>query len=310
MNTPLISIGVTCFNADGTIERAITSALGQGWANKEIIVVDDASSDGSASVLEAVSARHPEVRIIRHPVNRGYPGALNSIVENAKGDFIAIFDDDDVSDPDRLRAQMERIVEYETKTGAEMIFCYSNRNVIQAGSEEPDHVAKALGRRPEEPRGIAVAEHIFGYTSHPEYVWGLFGSCTLMARRETFQAIGPFDEQFRRCAEWDYAIRGSFAGAHFISVDRPLITQYKTLSSDKYGDIPLKYSLKLRSKYKRFLSERGLYWGSMAIAYTYYYGARGNVWKSRLFLFLACLSSPSIAKETLKRKIGMMSSVS
>lgn len=299
MNAPLISIGVTCFNAEDTIERAITSALGQEWANTEIIVVDDASSDGSVSVLEALVARHPEVRIIRHPVNRGYPGALNSIVESAKGGFIAIFDDDDVSDPGRLRAQVERIVDYENMTGAERVFCYSNRHVVQAGAEEPDHVAEALGRRPVEPSGIAVAEHIFGYRSHPEYVWGLFGSCTLMARRETFQEIGPFDEKFRRCAEWDYAIRGAFMGSHFIAVDKPLITQYKTKTGDKSGKTPLKYDLMIREKYKPYLTAKRFYWASRCISHARFVGSKGGWLKSNLFMLAACLISPPLLKGKL-----------
>ena len=47
MNKPLITIGITCFNAEKTIERALLSAINQDWPNFEIIVVDDASTDSS-----------------------------------------------------------------------------------------------------------------------------------------------------------------------------------------------------------------------------------------------------------------------
>ena len=47
---PLTTVGITCFNAEGTIERAIGSALAQTWPNLEILIVDDCSTDSSAEI--------------------------------------------------------------------------------------------------------------------------------------------------------------------------------------------------------------------------------------------------------------------
>ena len=66
-----------------------------------------------------------------------------------------------------------------------------------------------------------------------EKTWGMFGSCTLMARIGVFNAVGSFDESFRRSAELDFAIRAAFKGAHFIAVNKSLINMHKTKSSDK-----------------------------------------------------------------------------
>ena len=51
---PLVSICILCFNAENTIERAISSALAQDYKNVEIIVVDDCSTDGSVKILESL----------------------------------------------------------------------------------------------------------------------------------------------------------------------------------------------------------------------------------------------------------------
>ena len=306
MNKPLITIGITCFNAEDTIERAVLSALHQDWPNKEILIVDDASSDGSIAVLNGLVNKYPEVQIIQHSNNCGYPCALNSIIEKAHGEFIAIFDDDDVSIPSRLNEQYQRIQDYEVKSGSSLIFCYSNRAVIKAGQNSPDHIAKALGRKACEPHGIAVVDYIFGFKSHPEFVWGLFGSCTLMARRETFNRIGPFDETFRRCAEWDYAIRGGFQYAHFIAVDKALITQYKTPSMDKSGAIPLQYDLKIRVKYKSFLKAKKAYWASRIISHARFTGSKGNILKSKLLVILACLTSPPMLINRITKYLGLL----
>ena len=97
-------------------------------------------------------------------------------------------------------------------------------------SQRYDHVAYAIGRTKPEPFGIEVAEYLFGLPVDTNKVWGMFGSCTLMARRSLFKKIGSFDESFRRSAEWDFAIRASFQDARFISVNNSLVKMYKTSS--------------------------------------------------------------------------------
>ena len=301
---PLITIGVTCFNAASTIGRAVASALQQDWPNKEIIVVDDASSDTSEAVLETLVRHNPEIRVIRHLINKGLAGAQNTIINNARGEFIAMFDDDDESVPERLRAQWYRIINYERANRCKLILCYSNRNVVQNGKHSPDWVAKAIGRDAPEPHGIAVADYIFGHVWDRSFVWGMFGSCTLMARRKTFLSLGPFDEDFRRCAEWDMAVRAAFRGAHFIAVDQPLVTQYKTAGAEKAGTIPLKYALRLREKHKYYLKSRRLYRASRAMARAQFYGGQGRPWASRAYALVACGVSPVFLWEKLLSKLG------
>jgi glycosyltransferase involved in cell wall biosynthesis len=299
---PSVTIGITCYNASETIRRSVESALGQHWPNKEIIIVDDASQDGSWAVLEQLRVSHPEIRIVRHEVNRGYPGALNTIVREASGELIAIFDDDDFSIPDRLREQWQRLRTYELQHGCDLVFCYSNRNVVKSGSSSPHHVAGAIGRRSPEPHGIPVADYLFGHSVEPSFVWGMFGSCTLMARRSAFLKVGEFDESFRRCAEWDYAVRAAFMGGHFIAVDMPLITQFKTKGADKAGSVPLKYALQLREKYKGYLTEHRVYWASRAIAHSRFHGTKGARLKSYLFMAAACAASPGLLARKLTRR--------
>jgi glycosyltransferase involved in cell wall biosynthesis len=284
---PLVTIGITCFNAADTIGRAIDSALKQDWPNKEIVVVDDASTDGSKDRLQEIGSTHPELRVVRHDANQGYAGALNSVIKSSRGAFLAIFDDDDESRPDRITKQWQRIAAYERAHGAGLVLCYTNRNVIRHGQTEISHMAAAIGREGPEPNGRAVASYMFGYFADPRYVWGMLGSCTLMARRSTFETIGAFDQSFRRSAELDFAVRASLQGAHFIAVNEPLITQYKTAGQEKSGNIPLEYALKLRYKYRDFLAGERAYLASLALAHSWFHGNAGRSWKRRLFKTLA-----------------------
>src|ERR1017187_8926944 len=108
-----ITIGITSFNAEETIAVAIESALAQDWDHLEIIVVDDASQDRTAGIAEEFRKQHLQLRLLKNPFNSGVAVTRNRIIQEAQGDFIAFFDDDDVSAPDRLRRQYERIVAYE-----------------------------------------------------------------------------------------------------------------------------------------------------------------------------------------------------
>jgi glycosyltransferase involved in cell wall biosynthesis len=85
--------------------------------------------------------------------NLGYASALNMIIKASRGDFLAIFDDDDESRQDRLTKQWRRITDYERLHGAELVLCYANREVVPVGQTTPDEVAMAIGREPPEPRG-------------------------------------------------------------------------------------------------------------------------------------------------------------
>jgi glycosyltransferase involved in cell wall biosynthesis len=290
--SPLITIGVTCFNAAGTIRRALDSARSQDWPRKEIIVVDDASTDESLEVIRAHASQVPEIRVIQHPDNRGYPGALNSIVKNARGEYIALFDDDDVSRPDRIAKQFARIRAYEQAHHTRLVLCYANRDVVRGGRSRPDHVAFAIGREPPEPHGPMVADYLFGHLADWKHVWGMFGSCTLMARRDTFLAIGDFDETFRRSAEWDFAVRAALQSAHFIAVNEALITQYKTATADKSGAVPLKYAVQLRHKHRAYLERKNAYLASLAIAHARFHSGKGRGWRSLLYWAAACVLMP------------------
>lgn len=261
-----VTIGITCFNAADTIERAVKSALAQDWPNLEIIVADDGSSDGSRALLASLRSESPAISIIEMEKNEGYAAALNAVIRAAKGEFIAIFDDDDASDPQRIRKQLRRIEDYAAAHRTDHIFCYTNRFVVKVGEAAPDHVSVALGAQAPEPHGAIVADYILGVAAPNSFNWGMgmFGSCTLMVARKHLQALGGFDPSFKRCAEWDLAIRAALGEAHFVSVNEPLVTQYKTLSTDKSQRKGLEYRLALRRKHEGYLESRRLYAASVA----------------------------------------------
>lgn len=89
----LISVVIPLYNKAAYVERAIRSALAQGEAVFEVVVVDDGSTDNSAAIVEAM--QEPRVRLIRQS-NRGVSVARNRGIEEARGEYICFLDADDV----------------------------------------------------------------------------------------------------------------------------------------------------------------------------------------------------------------------
>jgi glycosyltransferase involved in cell wall biosynthesis len=108
MQAPLISILIPAFNAERWIAGTLQSALDQTWSRKEIVVVDDGSTDRTASVVGACGA--PAVRLIRQP-RRGGSAAQNEALRHATGDFIHFLDADDLLSPETLERQVNQIAD-------------------------------------------------------------------------------------------------------------------------------------------------------------------------------------------------------
>lgn len=103
---PTVSIVMAVHNGETYLRQAIDSMLGQSIADFEFLIVDDASTDGTATLLAEAAARDPRIRVVTLAENLGLAGALNAGLEQARGEFVARMDADDVSHPDRLAQQL------------------------------------------------------------------------------------------------------------------------------------------------------------------------------------------------------------
>jgi glycosyltransferase involved in cell wall biosynthesis len=97
-----ISAVMPAYNEEANLEQSVSrmaTALEASARGFEIIVVDDGSQDGSAALLERLKAAHPNLRVVRHPVNRGYGAALRSGFDAARFGWIFLMDADNQFDP-------------------------------------------------------------------------------------------------------------------------------------------------------------------------------------------------------------------
>ncbi|MGN6552937.1 MAG: glycosyltransferase [Verrucomicrobiota bacterium] len=99
---PLVSIIIPCYNAEKWVAEAIQSALDQTWPNKEVIVIDDGSTDGSLALIKSFGER---IRWETGP-NRGGCAARNRGLRLAQGEWIQYLDADDLLHPKKIAVQM------------------------------------------------------------------------------------------------------------------------------------------------------------------------------------------------------------
>jgi glycosyltransferase involved in cell wall biosynthesis len=115
-----ISAVMPAYNEEANLEQSVgrmAHALKTFTRGSEIIVVDDGSQDGTAAVLERLKAVHPNLRVIRHPVNRGYGAALRSGFGAARFPWIFLMDADNQFDPAEVELLLARAADADIVAG-------------------------------------------------------------------------------------------------------------------------------------------------------------------------------------------------
>lgn len=259
MTTPLVTAAFTAYNAEASIVAALESAVAQDWPALEVLVIDDASNDGTVSRVETFIRRQGRVsrpiRLMRQPHNGGVARARNRLIEEARGEFIAFFDDDDVSAPNRISRQYARIRETETALGHDMVVCHTARE--QLFPDGRTHYERTMGCEGEPvPFGHAVADRIlFGRLSAG--VIGSCATCSQMARKSVYARLRGFDEALPRSEDTDLNVRCALRGGAFAGIAESLVRQTMTVGSEKSIAAEFQAYVALQDKYRDYLVDRG-----------------------------------------------------
>lgn len=101
--TPKISVCMAMYNAAPYLRECVDSILAQTFTDFELLIVDDGSTDGSVDIVRSYA--DPRIRLICRP--HDFIASLNTLLDEARGQYIARMDADDVMLPDRLQAQYD-----------------------------------------------------------------------------------------------------------------------------------------------------------------------------------------------------------
>jgi glycosyltransferase involved in cell wall biosynthesis len=295
-----ITIGITSYNAADTITAAVMCALAQQNPDFEIVIVDDCSIDDTWNIVQELVRAHPhKIRAFQNNKNLGVAGTRNRIISEAKGEFLAFFDDDDVSVPERIAKQMQRIIDYERDLACgEAVICHATR--LQKYPDGSEVIAPTMGCFVGEiaPHGWDVAARIL-YNKKIDGGDGAMPTCSQMARIEIYRELGGFDETFRRMEDTEFNIRLALAQGHFVGLSEPLVIQKMTQAQDKNITAERNFSRQLYQKHKSFLFEQGR--GTFDIDWV---EAKHDYWEGTrlkfiLRLFILFVSHPLLSVERI-----------
>lgn len=207
---PLVSVICLCYNQHRWVEEAIESVLRQTYPNIEIILADDASTDGSREVIERIKARHPAIKILFSAVNRGNCAAFNAAFHESKGDYIVDLAADDIMKPDRIEKQLARFDLLDERYGV----IFTDAEYIDAeGRFIRGHYAhlRIKGLLDVVPEGDVYRNVLSRY---------FIAAPTMLIRRSVFDRLGGYDESLAY-EDFDFWVRSSreFLYAY---VDEPL----------------------------------------------------------------------------------------
>lgn len=198
---PLVSVVMANHQGAPYIERALRSVMAQSLGDLEIIVVDDASTDGSAPIVERLAGEDARVRLLRLEANGGPARARNAALDCARGRWIAVVDGDDIVHPERF----ERLVATAGQTGADVV-----ADDLMHFHEDGAPVRFLLGERYRSPFFVSADDLIrSGSGGSPP-----LGYLKPMFRAERLGAL-RYDETVRIGEDHDLLLRILLAGASF-----------------------------------------------------------------------------------------------
>lgn len=181
---PLVSVIIPNFNHAQYLGDAIRSVLDQSYANVEVIVVDDGSTDQS----RAVAAQFGDRILYLYQTNRGLSAARNTGIQAARGEYIGLLDADDLYEPHFVSSML---VALQSDPAADGVFC---------GYQFVDQQNKALPQVEARP---VPTEQLYETLLDGNF----FVPESILVHRHCYTSAGSFDETLRACEDWDMWLR-------------------------------------------------------------------------------------------------------
>lgn len=239
--TPAVSVVIPAYNADWCVGKAIDSVLAQGFRDFEVIVVNDGSTDDTATVL---SAYGDAIRVV-HQANGGLSNARNTGIRESRGELIAFLDADDWWLPGKLEKQMTLM-----ESCPEVGFTSTTARV-----EDPDGRLVNIWACAQWQGPFLV--HLFGSNAD------VAGSgSAVIAKRSLFKQVGGFDESLRSLEDIDMWMRLA-AVAAYTCIEEPLAVILKhTSSMSRNLEVMRDAAIRVMEKNRHLLpaSHQGAYW--------------------------------------------------
>ena len=191
MTQPDVTVVIPVHNGADFVQQAIDSALAQDGVTVQVVVADDASTDGTAAILERYGDRIETVRLAKQPTGIA---ATNEGLARATGEFVCILHHDDVLLPGKLARHVEVMRRHPA-----VALSYSAQHYIDADGRHLGTLRSPIAHRDyviagtDELRALAVQNYV--------------NFCNAVVRRSAYDAVGTYPAQWQIVAEWAMWVR-------------------------------------------------------------------------------------------------------
>lgn len=206
LSSPTVSVVLTVYNGESYVDDAVESILSQSFSDFEFIIIDDGSNDGTVVVINQFEDER--IRLFQQE-NQGRANSLNKGLRAAKGEYVAIIDDDDIAHSKRLESQVE--------------FLDSHPDVSAVGSwfKVVDPTNQAEGKVMTPPVDSNQIMKILPQTNP-------LAHSTMLYRKADVLAVGGYDDDLDSCIDYDLWVRLATAGYRLKNIDEVLCTLRKS----------------------------------------------------------------------------------
>lgn len=233
-----VSVVLPTYGRPEYFEEAVESVVNQTYPAVELVVVDDCSPEPVAPLLEGIDTDGIDVTLVRHEENRGACAARNTGIHEARGEYLAFIDDDDVWEKTKLERQVEVLESADPAVGA----VYTAQRYVEHG--------ETTNVRAPTTSGDVTAAMLRGASLNPF-------SCMLVTAAAA-EAAGDLDERMPSWQDREWYFRLS-QHCEFAAIQEPLVVRrmgHEQISGDFETKRDVSYPL-LMSKYRPLAVEYG-----------------------------------------------------
>jgi len=266
---PVISVVMPVYNVEHYVAESIRSVLSQTFTDFELIIVDDGATDRSLEICRTFE--DPRIRILRQ-VNRGLPGARNTGIRHARGEFVAIIDSDDLWRQDKLALHIAHL-----RARPSVGISYS-------ASEFIDGEGHSMGLHQRPKLTDITAADIFcrnpvGNGSVPVFRRSVFEEIGFAVFKDGTIEIHYFDETFRYCEDVECWARIALKTCWRFEGLPQSLTLYRVVAGGLSGNVGKMYEYwcKARDKIATYDPLFIAQWGRRAEGYQLRYYARRSI---------------------------------
>ena len=247
----MVSIVLPTYNRKGTLEKAVWSVIDQTYEDWELVVVDDASTDGTEELMRSFIEKDWRINYIREDQNRGSNYCRNLGVKRAKGSYIAFLDSDNYWEKEKLEIQINVIKE--SKEEVAFVFCDEIINNGETEAVFPDRnfiecdIGEAL------------------------LITNIVDTNTALVKRTCFEKAGGFDENMPRLQDWELFFR-MINEYNYKAIYIPECLNHNIIQKDSITNNPRKYVAAIfhfLEKYPDLFSDLDLIMLHLFDAFTY-----------------------------------------